>query len=46
MITIRTDKGYEFARSQGPKSAHITLVFFVTGEPTMRDYVFRGGGRR
>lgn len=47
MVTIRTDKGYEFARNEARKLigsfAHISTIFFVTGEPASRDYVFKSG---
>lgn len=49
MLTIRTDRGFEFARAEARKqmqSALISVVLFVNGEPTMRDYVFRSGSAR
>lgn len=48
MITICTDKGYEFARAEAKKhlgAAHISIVSFVRGEPAKRFYVFRGSVR-
>lgn len=52
MITVRTDRGADFARAEalcisGAHRVYISTVFYVEGEPTMRDFVFRtsaGGG--
>lgn len=43
MITIRTDQGIEYARAAAAKRGcpHISVILFVTGEPAMRDYVFK-----
>lgn len=49
MITIRTDKGFDFAKAEAHKrmaSALISVIYFVNGDPASRDYVFRSGSTR